>query len=154
LKSSLIKRPDTLKSFQLPIFSGGYFMKAAISTDAGVVSQHFGRCPTFTIVEIRDGEVIERQEINNPGHQPGLIPQFLNERGVECIVAGGMGRRAMDLFEGFGIRTIVGITENVDETIEKLSRGELKSLESICQPGSGKGYGVEKDTCDHGEHED
>jgi len=31
-------------------------MKIAISTDSGFVSEHFGRCPSFTIVEITDGK--------------------------------------------------------------------------------------------------
>jgi len=29
-------------------------MKIAISTDAGFVSAHFGRCPSFTIAEIEE----------------------------------------------------------------------------------------------------
>jgi predicted Fe-Mo cluster-binding NifX family protein len=125
-------------------------MKAAISTDAGSVSAHFGRCPTFTIVEIEAGKVLKRDEVANPGHQPGFIPKFLNDRGVECIVTGGMGHRAMALFNEFGIQTILGVEGNIDNAIEKLSRGELKGGESICQHGSGKGYGIEKEECDHG----
>ncbi len=124
-------------------------MKVAISTDAGSVSAHFGRCPAFTIVEIEDGKVFKREEVSNPGHQPGFIPQFLHERGVDCIVAGGMGGRATSLFNEFGIRTVVGISGSIDSVIGKLSTGDLKSGESTCQPGAGKGYGIEKDECDH-----
>ena len=90
-----------------------------------------------------------REEIANPGHQPGLAPKFLNERGVECIVAGGMGRRATELFNELGLQTILGVSGSINNIIEKLSRGELEGGESICQPGSGKGYGFEKDECDH-----
>ena len=124
-------------------------MKAAISTDAGSVSAHFGRCPDFTIVDIENGKVLHKEVIENPGHQPGFIPQFLHERGVDCIVAGGMGGRATSLFNEFGIQTVVGISGNIDSVIGKLSTGELKSGESTCQPGAGKGYGIEKDECDH-----
>lgn len=124
-------------------------MKAAISTDAGSVSAHFGRCPAFTIVDIENGKVLHKEVIENPGHQPGLIPQFLHERGVDCIVAGGMGGRATSLFNDFGIRTVVGISGSIDSVIGKLSTGELQSGESTCQPGAGKGYGIEKDECDH-----
>ena len=38
-------------------------MKAAISTDGGFVSAHFGRCPSFTIVEMEDGQVKSTDEI-------------------------------------------------------------------------------------------
>lgn len=83
-------------------------MRVAISMDGDFVSTHFGRCPSFTIVDIKDGKVTEREVIENPGHQPGLIPQFLHQQGVECIVAGGMGMRAQGFFAEAGIQTILG----------------------------------------------
>jgi len=124
-------------------------MRVAISTDGDFVSAHFGRCPSFTIVDIENGEVIKKEVVDNPGHQPGFIPQFLHDRGVQCIVAGGMGMRATGFFNEFGIQTIVGISGKVDEVIEKLKNGTLKGGESLCRPGSGKGYGLDKTQCEH-----
>ena len=124
-------------------------MRVAISTDAGSVSAHFGRCPQYTVVEIENGKVLKRDEIANPGHQPGAIPTFLKNRGVECIVAGGMGRRAIMLFDELDMQTILGVSGGIDNVIGQLSRGELEGGESLCKPGAGKGYGVEKDECDH-----
>ena len=126
-------------------------MKIAISTDGGFVSPHFGRCPSFTIVEIEDGKVLNRELIDNPGHHPGFLPQFLHEKGVVCIIAGGMGHRATGLFAEQGIKTIVGISASIDEVIDQLVKGTLKGGESLCKPGSGRGYGVEKTECDHPE---
>ena len=128
-------------------------MKVAISTDNGNVSAHFGRCPEFTIIEIEDGKIIKRETISNPGHHPGFLPQFFEERGVEAIIAGGGGTRAQMLFAEKNIQFILGITGTIDETLNKLCKGELKGGESLCKPGAGKGYGVEKDECDHGGHE-
>jgi len=127
-------------------------MKAAISTDGNQVSAHFGRCPVFTLVEIEAGKLKSRESIPNPGHQTGFLPRFLHEYGVECIVAGGMGRRAVDLFEEFGIHPVVGVTGSVDDVIQGLIDNTLKSGESLCQPRSGKGYGVEKADADHSHH--
>jgi predicted Fe-Mo cluster-binding NifX family protein len=127
-------------------------MKVAISTDRGNVSAHFGRCPSFTLLEIQDGKVVGKEEIQNPGHQPGFLPEFLSNKGVTCIVAGGMGRRAMQFFEQAGIRWILGVQGPVDEVAAKLAQGLLESGESLCTPGAGKGYGVEKTACDHGDH--
>ena len=124
-------------------------MRVAISTDAGSVSAHFGRCPQYTLVDIESGNVLAREEITNPGHQPGSIPRFLRDRGVECIVAGGMGRRATMLFDELGMQTILGVSGGIDNVIGQLRRGELEGGESLCKPGAGKGYGVEKDECDH-----
>ena len=119
-------------------------MKIAISTDGESVSGHFGRCPSFTIVEIEGREIKNKEIINNPGHHPGFIPEFLYERGVDCIVSGGMGRKAEGFFNQYGIDTIIGITGTVEETLEKLKNGTLKSGESLCKPGLGKGYGIAK----------
>ncbi len=125
-------------------------MRIAISTDNGMVSAHFGRCPVFTIVEIENGNILKKEQIENPGHQPGLIPQFLHEKGINCIVAGGMGMRAKGFFEEFGIETITGISGSVDDVIDELINGTLKGTDSLCIPGEGKGYGLDKQICDHG----
>ena len=124
-------------------------MKIAISTDGTMVSAHFGRCPAFTILEIEEGKVISRNEISNPGHAPGFIPRFLHEQGVRCIIAGGMGQRAVDLFNQTDIDTIMGVTGRVDDIVDKILDGTLRGGESLCSPGAGKGYGVEKEECDH-----
>ena len=44
-------------------------MRIAVSTDGDQVSAHFGRCPSFTIVEIEDGKVSKKEVVDNPGHQ-------------------------------------------------------------------------------------
>ena len=129
-------------------------MKIAISTDGEDVSAHFGRCPCFTIVEIEGGRVLSKEVLENPGHQPAFLPRYLSEKNVSCIVAGGMGRRAETLFAENGIQTIVGISDRVDEVIEKLVSGTLEGGESLCSPGSGRGYGMEKSECDHPEGHD
>jgi len=124
-------------------------MRIAISTDRSYVSAHFGRCPAFTIVDIEDGKVIHKEVIENPGHRPGFIPEFLHKKGVTSIIAGGMGMRATGFFKEFNIKPIVGVSGRVNEVIDHFIDGTLESGESLCQPGSGKGYGVEKTECDH-----
>ncbi|MBN2030225.1 dinitrogenase iron-molybdenum cofactor [bacterium] len=128
-------------------------MKIAISTDGKQVSAHFGRCPTFTVLEIQDGKVIKGEEIQNPGHHPGYLPQFFHDMGVECIIAGGMGGRAAGLFDQFGIQPIVGVTGKIEEVISLILNGTLEGGESLCKPGLGKGYGIDKTECDHEENE-
>lgn len=124
-------------------------MKIAISTDGEFVSAHFGRCPCFTIIEVEDGKVKNKNIIDNPGHHPGFLPQFLQKRGVGVIIAGGMGQRAQMLFDESGIKTIMGISGKISNIILEAAAGKLKGGESLCNPGAGKGYGVEKTACDH-----
>jgi predicted Fe-Mo cluster-binding NifX family protein len=107
-------------------------MKAAISTDQGYVSAHFGRCSTYTIIEVKEGQVLSREEIPNPGHEPGFLPQFLSEKGVNCIIAGGMGPRAQALFAQKNIEAVIGVQGTVDEVIEKFIKQELEAGEDLC----------------------
>jgi predicted Fe-Mo cluster-binding NifX family protein len=124
-------------------------MKIAISTDSDSVSMHFGRCPHFTIVDIQNGKIIKREIIDNPGHHPGFLPQYLQEKGVECIIAGGMGMKAQELFNQHKIEQIVGVSGKIDDIIHQLLEGTLTGGESFCRPGAGKGYGVDKTECEH-----
>ncbi len=113
-------------------------MKIAISTDNNVVSTHFGRCPHFTIVDIADGRVQNKATIENPGHSPGFLPKFFVDKGVECIIAGGMGVRAQSLFVQYGIETVVGVTGEVDSVIQRILNGTLEGGESLCDRASDK----------------
>jgi len=107
-------------------------MKLAIATDQGQVSAHFGRCPTYTLVEISDGKVTRREEIDNPGHQPGFLPRYLSERNVGVIIAGGMGPRAQGLFAQHNIQTIIGVQGTIDEVLTKFLSHQLESGEDMC----------------------
>lgn len=119
-------------------------MKIAISTDGNNVSAHFGRCPQFTVVDINNNNVLKKETLNNPGHSPGSLPDLFHNMGVNCIIAGGMGRRAIGFFNEKGIQTILGINATIDDTIKQILSGTLKDRESLCNPGAGKGYGIPK----------
>ncbi len=119
-------------------------MKIAISTDGDEVSPHFGRCPQFTIIEIKNNELVDKKTIENPGHHPNYLPRYLGKIGVSCVVAGGMGMRAKANFNREGVETILGVEGKIEEIIDKIISGSLEGGESIYKPGMGKGYGVEK----------
>ena len=126
-------------------------MRIAIATDNGYVSPHFGRCSSFIIATVENGKVLDKVIVENPGHQPGFIPQFLLEKGVDCIIAGGIGTRAKTLCEDYGILIIGGVGGTGDEVIQQFIAGTLEAGQSICSPGAGKGYGLDKEECDHHE---
>ena len=55
-----------------------------------------------------DKEIKAISYLDAPPHQPGLLPPWLAERGANDIIAGGMGQRAIDLFNERGINVFVG----------------------------------------------
>jgi predicted Fe-Mo cluster-binding NifX family protein len=128
-------------------------MRIVISTEDDSVSAHFGRCPSFTLIEVKEGELVQREVVPNPGHQPGFLPEYFRKQGVDMIVAGGMGQRAKILFSDNGIETVVGVSGKVDDAITRICSGTLTGGESLCVPGKGRGYGVDKTECDHPGHD-
>lgn len=119
-------------------------MKVAISTDGDEVCAHFGRAPQFTIIAIENNELLEKKVVSNPGHSVGSIPNFIHNQGATYMIAGGMGHRAVQFFNQYGIEVIVGITGKISDVITKILDGTLEGGESLCSPGGGKGYGVDK----------
>jgi predicted Fe-Mo cluster-binding NifX family protein len=116
-------------------------MRIAVATENGKVAAHFGRCPAYTIVDLVEGELKDRHVVENPGHAPGVIPQFLHEMDVSVIIAGGMGQRAQALFEEMGIKPVIGATGTVEEILTSCVLGTLEGGESLCTHGEGHGDG-------------
>jgi predicted Fe-Mo cluster-binding NifX family protein len=108
-------------------------MKIAVSTDSGQVSAHFGRCSEYTIFEVEDNKVINKEIIPNPGHEPGFLPRYLSERGVSCIIAGGMGPRAQQLFVQNNIKAVIGAYGDVDSVVEQYLQGTIELGEDACE---------------------
>lgn len=101
----------------------------------GEVSGHFGRCPYYAILEVQEGKVKEpARVIANPyfsSHgEPGQVPSFLKEQGIEVIIAGGMGPRAVQFFSQLAIKVVTGASGKVKEAVDSFSKGELRSSES------------------------
>ena len=93
------------------------------------VSMHFGRCPYYLFVTINDNGKREYEILENPffnNHQPGVVPQFIHQNGANVIIAGGMGPRAVELFNNFGIEVVTGYIGKVENLIEAYLSGEIK----------------------------
>ncbi|MBE0069333.1 NifB/NifX family molybdenum-iron cluster-binding protein [Thermoanaerobacterium thermosaccharolyticum] len=108
-------------------------MKIAVASDGRNVSMHFGHCEGFTIFDVEGNKIISSNFIENPGHRPGYLPEFLKGKGVECIISGGMGSSAIDLFNGYGIDVITGASGDVEEVTKKYVDETLISSGSACE---------------------
>lgn len=110
-------------------------MRIAVATENGQVAQHFGRCPEYTLFDVENGQIRAKVVIPNPGHQPGFLPRYLAEKGVSCIIAGGMGPSAQDLFAVQGIKTVLGANGPADEVVKAYLAGNLALGTSTCEHG-------------------
>ena len=93
-----------------------------------VVSHHFGRCPFFVILDVEGEEVQQIYVIDNPyfaGHEPGMVPEFIHKQGAEVMISGGMGGKAIDFFQGYGIKPATGASGSVRLAVESYLGGSM-----------------------------
>ena len=112
-------------------------MRIAVAQDGNKVSEHFGHCEGYAIFDVEESIIYRRDDLPSPGHEPGRLPVFLAEHGVNLIIAGGMGPRAIDLFHGNGIEVLLGISGNVDYIAQGYIAGRLSPGESSCHHEDG-----------------
>ena len=107
-------------------------LKIAVASEGEIVTDHFGHCENFNIFDVKGNEIIKEESVENPGHKPGFLPNFLNDMGVHVIISGGMGGGAVDIFNEKGIEVIIGPEGDAKTAVEKYLRGELESTGSVC----------------------
>ena len=110
-------------------------MRYAIPVSGGVVSTHFGHCEHFALIDVDEQrrEIVGKEVVPSPGHQPGLLPQWLAEVGVSVVIAGGMGSRAQSLFQQNRIKVIIGVLESDPErVVMNYLNGILATGDNIC----------------------
>lgn len=110
-------------------------MKIAIPLTDGKLAMHFGHCERFALMDVDSAEkrIVKREDIDAPPHQPGLLPPWLAKRGVNMIIAGGMGQRAHGLFAEQGVQVIVGApAETPERLVAEYLGGSLVTGENIC----------------------
>ncbi|HNX49599.1 MAG TPA: NifB/NifX family molybdenum-iron cluster-binding protein [Thermoanaerobaculaceae bacterium] len=110
-------------------------MRVAIPLLEGSFCPHFGGADSFAIFEVDDQTrtvVASHAEIPPP-HEHGVFPTWLRSQGVAAVLAGGMGPRAVQMLEHFGIDTVLGVTEGEPvELVKAYLGGELQSTGSTC----------------------
>ena len=110
-------------------------MRYAVPVSGGMVSPHFGHCEHFALIDVDEDrkEIIRKELVPSPGHQPGLLPQWLAEQGVALVIAGGMGSRAQSLFQQNRIGVIIGTLEtDPEKVIMSHLNGQLATGDNIC----------------------
>lgn len=110
-------------------------MKFAVPTNNGQLCLHFGHCEIFTFIEVDEEskKITKQEEVVPPPHEPGILPPWIAKNGVDVIIAGGMGKRAKDLFLHEGIKVFVGAQSGTpQELVNEYLQGSLKLGINAC----------------------
>jgi len=106
-------------------------MKVCIPTmgDNGLdnlVGEHFGRVPTYTIIDL-DSDAVKVVP-NTSEHMGGIghPPEIMAREGVQVMICRGLGRRAIMMFEDLGIEVYIGASGTVKDTLAAFKQGKLQ----------------------------
>lgn len=119
-------------------------MKIAIPTENGVLCPHFGHCQVFTIIDVNpETRKIEHIEaLNPPPHEIGVLPAWLNQLGCTHIIAGGMGGRAIALFQQNGVQVVYGASaQKPEDLVDAYLSNELETSSNLCEDPGFKKHG-------------
>ena len=111
-------------------------MKIAMPLADGKLCAHFGHCQVFAVFEVdaSDKKIIKREDHTPPAHEPGVLPRWLSEKGVNLILTGGMGFRAQQFFNQYGVNVMVGVTHSglPEDVVYDYLNDNLKAGDNVC----------------------
>ncbi|MBS3732536.1 MAG: NifB/NifX family molybdenum-iron cluster-binding protein [Desulfobacterales bacterium] len=113
-------------------------MKFAIPLANGQLAAHFGHCREFAFIEVEDNKIAKKEFLVPPPHEPGVLPQWLAEQRTNVVLAGGIGRRAIDLLDQAGVRVVAGVPVTDPESlVNQYIQENLETGDNLCAGGHG-----------------
>lgn len=107
--------------------------KVAIPLAGGRLTEHFGHCERFALLQVQGGKVLRKEEYVPPPHEPGVLPRWLSDMQVDLVIAGGMGKKALRLFDQQKIEVITGAPKSTpEELVQSYLSGTLVSGPNPC----------------------
>ena len=105
----------------------------AIPISNNCLCQHFGHCEKFVFFETENKKITGEKYLNPPPHEPGVLPVWLASQGATHIIAGGMGQRAISLFNQQNIQVITGAEEKAARILaEEFLENKLATGVNAC----------------------
>lgn len=112
-------------------------VKIALPMENGLICPHFGHCEYFAVVTVEAGKIVDVKTLTPPEHKPGVYPKWISSHGVTDVIAGGIGEKAIKLFNHFDINVFVGAPVNsAEQIVTDFVAGNLKLEANCCNHGS------------------
>lgn len=92
-----------------------------------LVSDHFGRAPTFTVIDLDTNDI---QVVRNRSEHMGGLgkpPEHIAKTGATIMICSGLGPRAIDMLQSFGIQVFVGACGTAKDAVQMWRDGKLQS---------------------------
>lgn len=110
-----------------------------VADDSGLksrLSEHFGRTPYFSIVELDEkGEFAGQETVPNTGEHlggGGKRADFILKLKPNVIIAYGMGPRGLSIYQSVKVPVLRANADTVEKVIEAYRNDELEELTEGC----------------------
>ena len=80
-------------------------LKFALPVDDGKLSDKFGHASHFALFTVKNGAIDAKDLIPTPAHEPGGLPEWLDELGVTHVIAASLGEKAQEAPDPQGHRS-------------------------------------------------
>jgi len=100
-------------------------MKIAVTYENGNVFQHFGHTEQFKIYTIENNTISSSEIIGTDGQGHGALAGFLQARGVDTLICGGIGGGAQTALAQAGIKVFGGVNDSADNAVTAFLNGNL-----------------------------
>ena len=100
------------------------------------VGEHFGRVPTYTIIDLETNKVTIVLNTSHHMGGKGDPPEIMAREGVNVMACQGLGRRAISIFKDFHIKVYIGASGTVRDVIADYKQDRLR--EAMENDGCGK----------------
>jgi predicted Fe-Mo cluster-binding NifX family protein len=99
------------------------------------VSEAFGRCPFFVMVDVKDGKVEGAENLENSARESArgagtTAVQLIADGGAEAAMAIFLGPRAFSALSSLGIKAYRASPGTVRENAERLASGGAEGFDS------------------------
>jgi len=107
--------------------------KIALPVTEGKLSPHFGHCQNFIFYNIKNETIVNETIVTAPPHQPGLLPNWLVGHHVTDLIVGGIGHKAIEIFNQHKINVFVGVQVKAPKVlIQEYLNGVLETNGNLC----------------------
>ncbi|HEX3038114.1 MAG TPA: NifB/NifX family molybdenum-iron cluster-binding protein [Oscillospiraceae bacterium] len=123
-------------------------MKIAVTTENDMIFQHFGKCKSFTVFQVENGEIKSKSLLDAGESGHSALATLLAEQNVSLLICGGIGGGAKDALRSAGIELVAGAQGNVERAVRDYLAGKLVNNPEFTCNHHGEGHSC-SGTCAH-----
>ena len=115
------------------------FIRIAVPVKGDELDAHFGKAQAFRLYNVENNEVVSDVLVDPAGSGHDAIAKFLHLYGVNVVICGGIGNKAVEALNGYDIWVVSGHEGKADDRVAEFLRGELDLGEATCNHDHGDG---------------